>query len=167
MKKYLLVSISISALTISLVITYYLVIFVPNKEKAKLKLEQTKLELQLEKIVNDENKRKNEAIQNENETQIKLVLLNYKVDASKNTDMVNTLLTALNNDPMAVCPSIIEQAANRNHIYYLYVDYYNGLEREYGKYRDLIPYIDTNLNGEYGIIKMIKDQCKTVGYQIS
>jgi hypothetical protein len=141
--------ISISLLIVSLSVAYYFIIYIPNKDKQKS--EQIKTEVEQKKI---------------EELNSETILLNYKVDSNKNISLVETLLTALNNDPTSVCSSIMTNTTSHNHIYYLYSDYVNGLERDYGQYRGSIAFIASDLDGKYKTINMAKEQCNSSGYKI-
>jgi hypothetical protein len=168
--------ISIFLLIISLSVAYYFFIFIPNNEKERL--EQIKMEAkqnkatETKKVEKKETNIKQKTIIEEKPTQsyedshLEIILLNYKIDSNKNTSLVESLLTALNNKPTSVCSSINTNIISRSHIYYIYLDYVNDLEEEYGQYRNSVAYIENDLSGKYKTIGIVKEQCNSVGYQI-
>ena len=156
-----------SFLILSLSVAYYLVIYTPNFEKQKLEI--IKNESQTTNLKDSPTMTPNAAKatpQNNNNLQLSLIITNYKVDSNKNISLIESLLTALNNNPTGVCSSIITNVNSRNHIYYIYLDYVSNLEKEYNQYRTTIPYVGNDLDGKYITINMIKDKCSSVGSRV-
>lgn len=114
---------------------------------------------QIIKIINDQ---KTNKVNND-----EMTVSNYKLDASKGKEMSDLLLNAVYNNPTGTCSKIVDTKDSRQHTYYLYEDFYNNLLSKYGNYRSTISYIDFNLNGLYGVIQKIKDNCQLAGYVIN
>lgn len=97
---------------------------------------------------------------------LEIILLNYKIDSNQYDEMQDGLLNSAYNTPNALCPNIIQNRTTGNNVYWLVKDFVQQLENEYGQYRSQISYIDNNLNGLWGLLSVVQDQCEAVGYEI-
>lgn len=175
LSKLVICTISIIALILGIIAIYQIrelsaQIDSQTADQLRLQLAQESSDTSLDemrasinKLLSDEQQKASDEEEAKHQNDLDQTLVQYKLDTLK-TDLSDSLLTAAYNSPTALCPNVIATQTTRNNVYYYVLDDYESLVTKYSQYREDISYIDNNLNGKYGLLQIVRDQCSAIGY---